>query len=157
MAQGQDLGCEVGASSEAGPHGRWEGSDASMHTGARYQQRAVSSIATRSTQFSVGTGRREAEPVSPRHGGTAGSSPEYGEFVPHDDFQVFELVRLNAQDRQLQHPPKRRVTEREEHETSEPERLFYASASDSPFAVVPGAGRRNLISSFFTLDALRAD
>jgi hypothetical protein len=37
----------------------------------------------------------------------------------HDDFQIFELVRPTAQDRQLQDPLERRVTERQEHETSE--------------------------------------
>jgi hypothetical protein len=64
--------------------------------------------------------------------GTAGS-PEDGEFVPkHDDFQVFEVVRSNAQDSELKNPPKNDVTEREEHEPSRAARkplLSYASAS----------------------------
>src|SRR5262249_17779271 len=58
--------------------------------------------------------------VRPRHRRPAASSSEEGKFVPqHDDFQVFALVRPNAQDRQLQDPPNRGVTEREEHEPSE--------------------------------------
>jgi hypothetical protein len=68
----------------------------------------------------------------PRIAGTAGS-PEDGEFVPkHDDFQVFEVVRSNAQDSELKNPPKNDVTEREEHEPSRAARkplLSYASAS----------------------------
>jgi hypothetical protein len=47
-------------------------------------------------------GRREEEPVGPRHRRTAGSSPEDGEFVPkHDDFQLLEIVRPKAQGRKL--------------------------------------------------------
>src|SRR5262249_51518456 len=54
--------------------------------------------------------------------GPAASASEDGKFVPqHDDFQVLEVVRPNAQDRKLQYPPKRHVAEREEHETSEPD------------------------------------
>ena len=47
----------------------------------------------------------------------------------HDDFQLLEIVRPNAQDRKLQNPPKHHVTEREEHEAScvvRQPRLFYA-------------------------------
>jgi hypothetical protein len=41
-----------------------------------------------------------------------GSSPEDGEFVPqYDNFQVFARVRPNAQDRELQQPPTRHVTQ----------------------------------------------
>jgi len=55
-------------------------------------------------------GRRQEEPVGPRHRRTAGSSPEDGEFVPkHDDFQVFEVVRSNVQDSELKNPPKNDV------------------------------------------------
>jgi hypothetical protein len=83
-------------------------------------------------------GRRETEPVGPRHRRTVGSSPVDGEFVPQDDnFQVFELIRPTAQDRELQHPSKRPVTQREQHETSEAAGLFYASASDC-FPSLPG-------------------
>jgi hypothetical protein len=64
-------------------------------------------------------GGREEKPVGPRHRRTAGSSPEDGEFVPkHDDFQFLEIVRSKAQGSKLQNPPKRHVTEREEHEAS---------------------------------------
>jgi hypothetical protein len=37
----------------------------------------------------------------------------------HDDFQVFEVVRAKAQDRELKDPPKDHVTERED--TNPPE------------------------------------
>jgi hypothetical protein len=48
-----------------------------------------------------------------------GSSTEYGEFVPkHHDFEVLEIVRPKAQDRELQNLTKYRVTERQEHEAS---------------------------------------
>src|SRR6266446_8123486 len=75
-------------------------------------------------------GRREEEPVGPRHRRTAGSSPEDGEFVPqHDDFQFLEIVRAKAQGSELKNPPKHHVTKREEHEASNVARtaLFYAS------------------------------
>jgi hypothetical protein len=63
---------------------------------------------------------RETEPVRPRHRRPAASTSENGQLVPqNDDFQVFELVRPNAQDRELKQPLKRRVPEREEHESSE--------------------------------------
>jgi hypothetical protein len=84
-------------------------------------------------------GCREEEPVGPRHRRTAGSSQD-GEFMPkHDDFQLFEIVRPNAQGRELEHPPKYYVTER--RNTNRPgsltPALFYASASDSRFHVAP--------------------
>jgi hypothetical protein len=64
------------------------------------------------------TRRREEEPVGPRHCWAAGSSKD-GKFVPqHDDLEILEFVRPTAQDRQLQHPPKHHVPEREDHEAS---------------------------------------
>jgi len=57
-------------------------------------------------------GRREEEPVGPRHRRTTGSAPEDGEFVPkHDDFQFLKIVRPNAQGRKLQNPPKHQIRE----------------------------------------------
>jgi hypothetical protein len=64
VAERQDLRLEFSASSEAGPHGGNEGSDARVHIGARYQERAISSIATRSTEFPVGTGLVSRSPAT---------------------------------------------------------------------------------------------
>src|SRR2546422_3496109 len=64
-------------------------------------------------------GRREEEPVGPRHRRTAASSLENGEFVPqYDDFQLLELIRPKAQGSELQSPAKHNVKKREQHEAS---------------------------------------
>ena len=55
VAQGQNLSFKFGPLSEAGTNGRKEGRYAGAHMGAPYQQRPVSSIATRSTEFSIAT------------------------------------------------------------------------------------------------------
>jgi hypothetical protein len=58
------------------------------------------------------TGGREEEPVRPRQRRPAGSSPEYGEFVPkHDDFQFLEIVGPKAPGGQLQNLPKHQITQ----------------------------------------------
>ena len=76
-------------------------------------------------------GGREKEPVRPRHGRTARSSPEDGEFVPkHDDFQVFKFVRPNTQGKELKKPPKHHVIKREEHQAP-------ASPSNRPIPRLP--------------------
>jgi hypothetical protein len=57
-------------------------------------------------------GRREEEPVSPRHRRTTASSLEDREFVSqHDNFQILGRARPNAQSRELQDPAKHPVTE----------------------------------------------
>lgn len=49
----------------------------------------------------------------------AGSSREDGKFVTqHDDLQLLEVVRPPAQGRDLQHPPKHQIAQREEHNGS---------------------------------------
>jgi hypothetical protein len=77
-------------------------------------------------------GRREEQPVGPRHRWTAGSSPEDAEFVPqHDDFQLLEIGGPKAQGRELQKPLKQHITDGHEHDASsvaEKTVLFYASA-----------------------------
>ena len=55
VAQGHDLHFAFGPRSEAGPNGGKQGSDAWAHTAGGYQQKSVSSIATRSTEFLIGT------------------------------------------------------------------------------------------------------
>jgi hypothetical protein len=53
--------------------------------------------------------------------------------VPENhDFQLLELVRPNAQDRELQNPPKHQITEREEHEASSVVRYACAAYSTHP-------------------------
>jgi hypothetical protein len=77
-------------------------------------------------------GRREEEPVGPRHCRTAGSSPEDGEFLPEDDnFQLFEVVRPNVQGSQLEHPPealRNRARGTRSPQRSQTTARFYASA-----------------------------
>jgi hypothetical protein len=55
VAEGEDLRCKFGSSSEATANRRKKGDEAWTHEGARYQQKTLNSIATRSTAFSVGT------------------------------------------------------------------------------------------------------
>ena len=66
--EGQDLSLGFGTRSEAGPNGGKEGSNAA-HIGARYQQRQVNSIASRSTESPLGTGvgGRHSKRVAPSH------------------------------------------------------------------------------------------
>ena len=65
------------------------------------------------------TRRREEEPVDRRQRGTLTLSTENGEFVPEDDdFQLFEVVRPNAQGNELEKPTQYQVAERDKHEAS---------------------------------------
>jgi hypothetical protein len=51
------------------------------------------------------TRRREEEPIDRCHSRTLMPSTENGEFVAQDDdFQLFVVVRLNAQGRKLENP-----------------------------------------------------
>ena len=87
------------------------------------------------------TGRREKEPVGPRHRRTAGSSPQDGKFVPkHDNLQILKIGRPKPQGSKLQNPSTHHVTEREEHEPSNVARQLpdstpqpSDSASSGPF------------------------
>ena len=77
---------------------------------------------------------------------------EDGEFVPqYDNFQVFELVRPNAPDRELQDPPKRRLTQREKHETSDVP-ILRGSLGLVSFLVAPGCADAR--SDFCTLQEI---
>jgi hypothetical protein len=55
VAEGEDLRFKFGSSSEATANRREKGDEAWTHEAARYQQKTLNSIATRSTAFSVGT------------------------------------------------------------------------------------------------------
>ena len=62
MAEGHDLRREFGSRSEAGPNHRKESRNARTHDWVKsYQEKRVSSIATISTRFSVGTGTTGSE------------------------------------------------------------------------------------------------
>jgi hypothetical protein len=86
VAEGQDLSLEFGPRSEAGPNSGKEGSNAGAHIGARYQQRQVSSIASRSTEFLLGT----VKLTRPAHGsplevnGPTRSASEHHR-IPHQE------------------------------------------------------------------------
>jgi hypothetical protein len=65
------------------------------------------------------TRRREEEPVDRRQRGTPTLSTKNGEFVPKDDnFQLFEVVRPNAQGSELEKPTEDQVAERDKHDAS---------------------------------------
>jgi hypothetical protein len=65
------------------------------------------------------TRRCEQDPVDRRQRGTLTLSTENGEFVPEDDnFQLFEVVRPNAQRSQLEEPTQHHVAERDQHDAS---------------------------------------
>jgi hypothetical protein len=73
----------------------------------------------------------------------------------HNDFQVFEVVRSNVQDRELKNPPKNDVTEREEHEPSRAARKPPRSyASDSDINV--GSGRQGRETGFMHATGMRS-
>src|SRR5262245_11454485 len=95
--------------------------------------------------------RPQVEAVGPRHRRPAASSSEDGEFVPqHDDFQVLEVVRPNAEDCQLQYPPKRHVAKREEHETSEPDTHSMRPSRNGSLRCGSVSRTRNFIFAPFT-------
>jgi hypothetical protein len=61
----------------------------------------------------------EEDPVDRRQRGTLTLSTENGEFVPEDDnFQLFEVVRPNAQSNELEKPIEDYVAERDKHDAS---------------------------------------
>jgi hypothetical protein len=84
-------------------------------------------------------------------------SPEDGELMPnHDEFEVLEICRANAQGGELQDPAKHPVTEREQHEASRSRDRFPHSthrAPDGRFHVSPRltSPRPGSINAPFTL------
>ena len=94
------------------------------------------------------TRRSEEEPVDRSQRGTLTLSTENSEFVPkNDNFQLFEVVRPNAQRNELEKPTEDHVTERDMHDASCVAHSTHGLLSASRF----GKGNRDLINAPFTL------
>src|ERR1700730_3540503 len=88
-------------------------------------------------------GCREKDPVGRCHPRTVRSSSEDGELMPqHDDFELLEIGRANAQGDELKHPAQHLVTEREEHEASRSRDSLRRSTHRPPDARFHVAPRR---------------
>jgi hypothetical protein len=72
----------------------------------------------------------------------------------HDDFQVFEVVRAKAQDRELKDPPKDHVTEREDTNPPEAARPSRYSRSRTHASTL-GSGSRSREAGFMHPTRLR--